>query len=175
MSIPTAPQLPTPQPPTDNKDAPLAIIIERPNELRQKIGGSLSPSLVQKAENAVSNLAPDFELWLGDAVNALHEARQKLLSASDQTIATSGFDKAALEVKSLGETYGYPLITRISHSLFRLIVKTPQDRKPPATLLDAHVDTIRALLRDRVRDGQNPIGNALATELEKQVSEITKA
>ncbi len=174
MNTPPIPHPPTSQPSVDSTETPLAIIIERPNELRQKIGGSLNPSLVQKAENAVSNLAQDFEQWLGDAVSALHDARQKLITDTEQTVAGSGFDKAALEVKSLGETYGYPLITRISHSLFRLIVKTPQDQKPPMALLDAHVDAIRALLRDKVRDAHSPIGNALASELEKRVAEITK-
>lgn len=172
MSIP-----PVSQPPAPAADpaTPLATIIERPNELRQKVGGSLSPALVQKAEHAVSNLAQDFEQWLNDAVTALHNAHQKLISDPNQTVTSSGFDKAALEVKSLGETYGYPLITRISHSLFRLIVKTPHGHTPPSALLEAHVNTIRALLRDKVRDAQNPLGTTLAAELEKRVAETTKA
>lgn len=103
-----------------------AILIERPNVLREKIGGSLSPALIAKADHAVTALSANFEEWMSNAVDSLVESRQKLLNDPTLTAETSGFSKAALEVKSLGETYGYPLITRISHSLFRLLVRTPE-------------------------------------------------
>lgn len=151
---------------------PIAVIIERPNILREKIGGSLSPTLVTKAEQAVATLSADFDQWLSDAVTVLVECWQKLQTDPTLTAETSGVSKAALEVKSLGETYGYPLVTRIAHSLFRLIVRTPANQKLPDVLMAAHVNAIRAMLRDKIKTADDPLGRALATELEKQVAEI---
>jgi hypothetical protein len=151
-----------------------AILIERPNVLREKIGGSLSPALIAKADHAVTALSANFEEWMSNAVDSLVESRQKLLNDPTLTAETSGFSKAALEVKSLGETYGYPLITRISHSLFRLLVRTPEGRDLPGALVDAHIDAVRALLRNRVKTADDQLGTVLATELEKQVVEATR-
>lgn len=151
-----------------------AILIERPNVLRGKIGGSLSPALIAKADHAVTALSANFEEWMSNAVDALVETRQKLLTDPVLTAETSGFSKAALEVKSLGETYGYPLITRISHSLFRLLVRIPEGRNLPGALVDAHIDAVRALLRNRIKTADDQLGTVLATELEKQVVEATR-
>ena len=42
-------------------------------------------------------------------------------------------------------------------------------------LVDAHVNTIRAAVRDNIRDSDNPMGQALASELERHTAEYLAA
>ena len=48
-----------------------------------------------------------------------------------------------------------------------------RDQRPslPRTLVDAHIDAIRAIVRDEIRDPQHPIGTRLASALEASVAD----
>jgi hypothetical protein len=76
------------------------------------------------------------------------------------------------ELKSLGATYGFPLITQIADSLCRLIEDEDTRLSAPLKLIDAHIDAISAAVRDGVRSDDDPIGRALVDALDKRVRAI---
>lgn len=154
--------------PTPKPDEP--VIIERANTLREKTGGSLDPSLAGKADQSVQLMAGDFHKWLEDVVQDMLQARTQLASSPLTRTATTSLYTKALEVKSLGETYGFALVTRFANSLCKLLIKLDGERPAPLALVDAHLDAIRAALRDNMRTADHPVGQALATELERQVT-----
>jgi hypothetical protein len=41
----------------------------------------------------------------------------------------------------------------------------------PLFLVDAHIDAIKACVRDDIRDDSHPVGRVLAEELERKVAE----
>lgn len=41
----------------------------------------------------------------------------------------------------------------------------------PAVILDAHVDALRAIVRDQIKTDENPTGRVLAETLEAKVAE----
>ena len=49
-------------------------------------------------------------------------------------------------------------------------VTMPAAAQTPASEIDAHIDAIRAIVRDNIRDSDHPVGKALANELEARVS-----
>lgn len=146
------------------------VIIERPNVLKEKVGGSLDAALASKAEQSVQLMAGDFRQWLEDVVQAMAEARTRLETVPLTRSCTGEFYAKALEVKSLGETYGYALITRFANSLCKLLIKLEGERPAPPALVDAHIDAIRAALRSNMKSADHPVGQTLATELEQQVA-----
>ncbi|MEJ0024304.1 MAG: hypothetical protein WDN76_13550 [Alphaproteobacteria bacterium] len=77
----------------------------------------------------------------------------------------------AHDVKGLGTTYGYPLITALGAQLCRLL-DNPEGRRAaremPA-LIDAHVDGMRAILRSNLKAADDRIGLALVGELKARV------
>lgn len=150
------------------------IIIERPNELKDKVGGSLDPALTARAEQAVAQMAGNFDTWLEDITTALAESRRDLSDIPLTKAATEKLYAQALEVKSLGETYGYPLITRFAHSLCRLLIRLEGEDTAPHILVDAHIDAIRAALRTGMKSADDKLGVALATELEQQVESLSQ-
>lgn len=169
MSAPSAKPAPTPV------DVP--VIIERPNVLKERAGGSLDPALAVRAETAVQDLSSEFPKWIAETVERLVQTRQVLIGQPLTAGARTVLYTPALEAKSLGETYGYPLITRFAHSLCRLLGRLPASLNAPDALVDAHIDAIRASLQmPPGSNTQDPIATKLISEIEAQVTAaLTKA
>ena len=152
----------------------IPVIIDRPNDLKTKVGGSLDASLATKAEQSVQLMAKDFGAWLDEVITALTQTRAALGDKPLTRENTAALYTQALEVKSLGETYGYALITRFAHSLCRLLIRLADNQAAPSLLADAHIDAIKAALRSGMKAADHPVGSVLATELEKQVEAFFK-
>jgi hypothetical protein len=127
-------------------------VIQVPNMLRLRMGnrfGGLNAGAVAKAEAALKSLSSQFSQWLKETADKLYTH--------------------AHDLKGLGGTYEFPIITRMAGSLCKLL-DTPEMRiAAPLKLVDAHIDAIRASVRDDIRDDANPMGRILAEELERQV------
>lgn len=75
----------------------------------------------------------------------------------------------AHDLKGLGGTYEFPIITRLAGSLCKLLDDETKRATAPLYLVDAHINAIKAAVRDNVRDDSNPVGRALAEALETKV------
>jgi hypothetical protein len=147
-------------------------IINPPNMLKVKVGGKLpsaDQAMIQRAENALDNLKTEFADWLGEEVTKLEEY---LKACQDQGLKGEMGEMlftCAHDLRGLGSTYEFPIITRIAASLSKLI-ETPEQREHvPMALVQAHVGAIRAAVNQNIRDDQDPIGAQLAEELETRV------
>ena len=78
-------------------------------------------------------------------------------------------------MKGQAATFNYPLIARVAGSLSRLIHDLPADAELPLSLVDAHVNAIHVIYRDKVMDMSNKMALALAEELEARVGELLAA
>lgn len=148
-------------------------IIQVPNMLRAKVGSgaSLDNDVIARAEAALKSLAGQFGQWLQDEIDKLDAARAAI-QADGLTDATSeGLYLRAHDLKGLGATYEFPLITRIAASLCKLLDNADKRAKAPLYLLDAHIHAIKAAVRDDIRDASHPVGKALVEELEGQVGD----
>jgi hypothetical protein len=78
----------------------------------------------------------------------------------------------AHDLKGLGATYGFPLVTRVAGLLCRLIDDKAKRLSAPMHLIDAHIDAIKAAVRDGIKTEEDPIGRALVHELEGRIREF---
>ena len=147
-------------------------MIPAPNALKLKVGGrfgGIDPSAIAKAEAALKSLSANFGDWLQDELTKLDSARTRIKTDGLTTESTENLYLRAHDLKGLGATYEFPIITRMAASLCRLIDDPAKRSNAPLFLIDAHIDAIRASVRDNIRDETNPIGKHLAEELESQV------
>ena len=148
-------------------------VIQVPNMLRLKVGsrfGGLNAGAVAKAEAALKNLSSQFSQWLRDELDKLEAARAAIRTAGLTKETGDKLYTHAHDLKGLGGTYEFPIITRMAGSLCKLL-ETPEQRlTAPMKLVDAHIDSIRAAVRDDIKDDSNPMGRVLVQELERQVS-----
>lgn len=149
-------------------------VINVPNALRAKVGSPvLNGDAVAKAEAALKALSANFAQWLADEVARLEAARAAVHAQGRTAATTETLYFRAHDLKGLGATYEYPLVGRIGGSLCRLLDDPDKRVTAPLALLDAHVDAIRACVRDEIRDEAHPAGAALAAELEARVAAHT--
>lgn len=149
-----------------------ATVINVPNALKAKVGGglaALNADAVAKAEAAIRELSSNFAQWLADEVAKLEAARTAIRAQALTAQTAEGLYLRAHDLKGLGATYEYPLVSRIAGSLCKLIDDPEKRASAPMPLIDAHIDAIKAAVRDQIRDAEHPVGRVLCAELEAQV------
>ena len=149
-----------------------AQIIQVPNTLRAKVGGrlgALDQEAIAKAEAALADLSSEFEGWLMDEIGKL-DAVYATIKVEGLTVENAeALFYRAHDLKGLGTTYGYPLITRVAGSLCKMMDDETKRAAAPRVLVDAHLDAIRAIVRDHIKTDEHPVGQILATTLEDRV------
>lgn len=150
-------------------------MIQVPNTLRLKVGGRLGaidPAAIAKAEAALKSLSGNFAEWLADEVSKLDAARQRIKSEGMTPESGENLYLRAHDLKGLGATYEYPLVTRIAGSLCKLIDDPAKRVDAPLFLVDAHIDAIKASVKGGIQSDSHPTGRALVTELEQRVKDF---
>jgi hypothetical protein len=154
-------------------DKPAAEVIQVPNMLKLKVGGrgGIDMAAIAKAEAALKSLSGNFAQWLNDEIVKLEAARQDVRAQglTAQTVETLYL--RAHDLKGLGATYEFPLITRLAASLCKLIDDPDTRLSAPMFLVDAHIDAIKACVRDEIKVDTHPVGKVLAAELEGRVAQ----
>ena len=129
---------------------------------------------LKRADDAMKAMGGSFEQWLDDDVRKLQIARVAAENAGWSEGALDALYGAAHDLKGMGGAYGYPLVTQLAASLCRLIETDAGKfaaRRNPALVL-AHVDALRAAVRDRIATAEHPIGRALVAALETEVEQL---
>jgi len=127
---------------------------------------------VKRAEQALEALQDDFEDWLVGDLDLLKDATEALRADTASKDFLSDVCVKAHDLKGLGVTYNYPLVTRIAGSLHRLIDENTFDEGIPLELIDNHVKAIQAVVVGKVKAADDPVGMELANELEQIVGAL---
>lgn len=155
---------------TATKQEPIEVFMP-PNILKAKVGGGtgLDPTAIRRAEQAIEELKEEFDDWLADDVERLAVARDmfervKILTSFDALY------RASHDLRGQGATYDYPLVARVASSLCTLAdAGGGNGTGIPMALIDAHVDAIKVIVRDKIKDPSDRTATLLASELESKV------
>jgi hypothetical protein len=154
-------------------------IINPPNNLRARVDDGksskgLDASLLAKAEKAMDDVKPQVQEHVKGEVGRLQALMAKVLSSQGQDqAAMQDLFRASFELKGQGTSAGFNLITRFGDSLCRYIEATKTPGSKEIAIMKAHVDSIVAIMARGIQGDQNPIGLAIAAELEKVVGRPT--
>lgn len=148
-------------------------VIRPPNPLRAKVGGfgGIDADAIAKAEAALKAMSAQFGQWLNDEIVKLDQAQADIRAKGYTPETAEALYFRAHDLKGLGATYQYPLVTRIAGSLCRMMDDADKRMQAPAAILDAHIDAIRAVVRDEIQTDEHPVGRELAETLEARVAE----
>ena len=154
-----------------------AQVIPAPNSLKMKVGGgrfTLDADAVARAEAALKSLSGQFSEWMQDELNKLDAARAEVKAQGMTPQTSEVLYMRAHDLKGLGATYEFPLVTRIAASLCKLIDNPDTRVNAPLFLVDAHIDAIKAAVRDSIKTDEHPVGKILAEELESKTRDHLK-
>ncbi len=140
-------------------------------DLKQPV---FSPEAIARADETLRAMAGSMQHWIEADIIQLQKLRLAAEAARWDAPAVDALMGAAHDLKGLGATYGYPLVTMIAASLCQLTEtdagKAVVARDPH--LARAHVDALRAIVRDGIRAPDHPTGAALRHALETQVAKL---
>ena len=131
--------------------------------------------LPHKQKQELASERRNLQKELLDAKVKLDSARQRIRTDGLTTETAETLYLRAHDLKGLGATYEFPLVTRIAGSLCKLIDDPDSRLEAPMFLVDAHIDAIMASVRGNIRTEDHPIGRKLVEELEGRVARLTPA
>ncbi len=145
-------------------------LIPKKAELRDKCvrpgdPGDAAREAISRAERALEDLSVNFDDWMRSETQQLIQARDAALAAQFAPKELDGFYQAAHNLKGQASTLGYPFADEICSSLCRLIDKTPDKARLPKSLVNQHVDAVRALVSEGAKGTENPKASILAKRL----------
>lgn len=154
-------------------------IINPPNTLRARLDDGkaakgLDASLLAKAEKALDDAKPQVREHVQGEVGRLQALMAKVMaSQAKDPAALHDMFRVSFELKGQGSSAGFNLITRFGDSLCRYIEAQKEPGAKEIAIMKAHVDSISAIMSRGIQGDQNPIGLAIAAELEKVVGRPT--
>lgn len=136
-------------------------------------GESAMADVLARAAAAVEGLAHDYATW---ALADVQKCREALELARPNTPIRREYVhqvfRIAHDIKGQGSSFGYPLVTKIAHSLCALT------RDPDRTYLDhhldlvkSHLDAVQLVLTKQIKGEGGEIGSKLADKLRVLVEE----
>jgi hypothetical protein len=146
----------------------------KPQTPRFKFGG-LDAAAIARAEAALKSLSTNFDQWMNDEIVKLNAARERIRAEGFTAETAENLYFRAHDLKGLGTTYEFPLVTRMAASLCRILHDPATRLSAPLDLVDAHIDAVRKAVADQLRTDADPAGRAIAEDLEKQVARLMPA
>lgn len=151
-------------------------VITPHNDLRKAIShkpaapGEVDP--VARAEQALAELAGEFESWMDAECERLDEARKAIGKKGFTEKTRNDLFHAAHDIKGEAATFGYPAVTAAAESLCRLIELSPEARRIPLELIEQHVDAVRAIHREYANSDANKLADRLTARLREVTDEF---
>ena len=144
------------------------------SRLSEFAGASFNEDLLSRADQAVAAVLAKYPTLLNDEVTKLVAAWAAAPDAlSSETVAP--VFAVAHELAGYGETFGYPLVTILARSLCRLLKTGDFNRNRMADVVDAHINALSAVIRNRIQGHGGETGLALGMGLDKAISKFRLA
>lgn len=165
----------------DNDNGPEAVLtfadheIIRPvNKLAKAISRISLPDddPVARAEAAMEKLSSEFTDWMAKECDRIDAARAAIKQRGFNKTTTAELFHAAHDLRGDAATFGYPLVAPVSQSLCMLLEYSPVHDRIPLTLIDQHVDAVRAIVREYARPDIEHVADALRMRLSEVVREF---
>ena len=117
--------------------------------------------------------ALDFTEWAQGYLKTLSELCEEAPKAEIESGRGKYFleiNLLALELRGQGGTFGYPLISTFGKMLYDATIEGCREDDNAVKIVQAYVDSMRAVLREKVEGDGGKIGRALLAGLKKAIT-----
>ena len=153
-----------------------------PNTLKEKAGGGgfkgaaeMPLDLLEEAEQQLKRAALDFTTWALDYLKKLSDLCTEALAADTEGGRGNFFQEInllALELRGQGGTFGYPLISTFGKMLYDSTLEGCREDDNAVKIVQAHVDSMRAILREKIAGDGGKIGRELLASLKQAITAL---
>lgn len=151
-----------------------AEFVTPPNYLKMKVGvGGIDKEALKEAEIAIQVLGHKmYAQWADADLDRMRQTFEKLRSTSlDDPDGVRKMLRICWDMKGLGGTFGFPLITEITHILSNYLEHclNHEGAKVSSQIVSAHIDALYVVLSQKVSGDGGALGRELISGLEKVV------
>lgn len=147
----------------------------RDRALKPGNGNTAALKAIADAENALELLSVNFGKWMVEEVAKLAEARDAIDLNSPDAEALEQLFSAAHDLKGQADTLGYPFVGQICASLCKLLEYCPKSTAIPPVLINQHVDSVRAIVREEATGAEHPTASAISDKLHDVVNHFLES
>jgi chemotaxis protein histidine kinase CheA len=159
---------------SDAEKVPIKVRIYKiRNKLKDKAAGlgtaevELDPAMLAEAEAMFESMAEDYPDWAGGLIQKMADLHRRCVDTPEERRPLfEQITAIAHDLKGQGGTFGYPLVSSFASSLNRFSSRRSDFRDSHVEIIKAHVDVLRAVIRDRISGTGGEIGEALNKGLE---------
>lgn len=142
--------------------------------VRSSDAGGVDEMSVAAADAAMKDLSSDFQNWMGDEVNRLIAAFEVFRDSPPDQRDVGPIFRAAHDIRGQAAVFGYPIAAEIAGSLSKLLDKIEPDYLP-LQLIAHHVDSVKAIYRNNIRDYANPVATQIIHNLRRAIDRVVDA
>jgi len=152
------------------------------NRLKEKAGtgqsrepGKFAMKALEEAMAELDKFADDYPEWVQGQVRELYDLLRKAQD-KDETNRIAEFkrlNEIAHDMRGQGGTFGYPLVTTVADSLYKLTVARALTGESHLEIVKSHIDTMNAVIKERVEGDGGLLGRELLTALEKAIEKFS--
>lgn len=117
-------------------------------------------------------MSEDYPDWVSGLIGKLQEQHGRCVDSPEMRAdCFEAINHIAHDMKGQGGTFGYPLITTFSDSLYGFTIKRSGDiTDNQIELVKSHIDSMRAIIRGRVSGDGGEIGQKLTKGLNDAIA-----
>jgi len=152
------------------------------NRLKDKAGsghsrepGKFAVEALEQAMAELDKFAEDYPDWVQGQVSELYELLAKTREKEDNRRATEfkRINEIAHDMRGQGGTFGYPLVTTVADSLYAFTGSRSLAQDSHVEIVKSHIDTMNAVIKERVEGDGGILGRELLTALEKAIEKFS--
>jgi CheY-like chemotaxis protein len=148
-----------------------------PNRLKDMVGGlgsgeagEMPANILEEAEAEMEKAATDFTDWAGGYLAKLSGYCEEAMTKSDgRRKYFNEINLLAHELRGQGGTFGYPLMSTFGKMLYDVTGSECREDDNALEIVKAHIDAMRAVLREKIAGSGGKIGQELRKSLEAAV------
>ena len=126
--------------------------------------------LLEEAEQQLERASLDFTTWALDYLKKLSDlCIQALKEETSRGKHFQDINLLALELRGQGGTFGYPLISTFGKMLYDSTLEGCREDDNAVGIVKAHIDAMRAVLREKIAGDGGKIGRELLASLQKAI------
>ena len=159
------------------RPAAQAEIVNYPNTIKAKVsgGGPISKAMLERAKNVIEEHGAGYVERARAQIESLQKTVQE--ASGDVQSRPELFAEIFLkshDIRGLGSTFGYDLITEIGTSLCTLVEGMEVYDDDALGVVRAHVDALRAIIAHGVKGDGGEIGREISNGLAKVVAKLAQ-
>jgi hypothetical protein len=150
-------------------------VITQPNPLRKVLrrveDDKDADDAVARAEQALAGLSGEFKGWMLTEADRLSAAYAVIRDKGFTQTASEELFRAAHDIKGDAATFGYFYAGAVADSLCRVIEHAPDLSRVPPELIEHHVNSIQAIVRDHTKFDATTVATELSRRLRRVADE----